>query len=81
MPDPAPSATIPFVAFFHRFTDLEKVAVQAACIAKAELGVELINGLALGCVVLDSPEVVAWLDGLVTEGALTSERKIAILTP
>lgn len=84
-PDPAvtPAKPIRITSgdFFYRFTDDEKLAVQAACNASAALGVGLTNGLALGYVILTDAVVGTWMDGLVSANAISSQRKTEILTP
>lgn len=72
---------IPAGVFFARFTDQERLAVQTACNASAALGVGLVNGLALGQITLNSDALKAWLDGLVSFGAITSGRKTELITP
>src|SRR5260370_42527907 len=79
--NPPKPAGISAPAFFNRFTDAERVAVQTAVNASPQLGVGLINGLAAGQIKLTDPVVKTWLDGLVTAGALTSAPDTGILTP
>lgn len=81
--------TITSLAFFNRFTAAEQAAVQqAAAAAPATLGVGLTHGLVAGTVNLagcpsacQDTTLKAWMDGLVTAGAITSARESAILTP
>lgn len=76
-----PPTRISAADFFYRFTDEEKVLVQAACNTTPALGVGLTHGLALGYIDLDSAVVSTWLDGMVSAEAITTERKAVLLTP
>lgn len=66
-------------AFFARFTQAETVAVQAADTAIPALGAALVQGLAIGSVDTSSVLTSAWMGGLVSAGALTSNRVAQIL--
>jgi hypothetical protein len=80
-PVPPPTTTLTSAEFFNRFTAAEQGAIQAACTASASLGVGLTLGLAQGFVVLTSPILANWMNGLVAAGALTAARMTEILTP
>lgn len=80
-PTPDPPTVISALDFFNRFTDLEKVAVQTACNANATLGVGLTHGIAAGWINLLDMVVDTWMDGLVSDEAISGERKTEIITP
>jgi hypothetical protein len=83
VPTPAPNPTvITSIAFLDRFTPAEQAAVQqAAASAPSTIGVGLTTGLATGTIDLTGPALKAWMDALVTAGAITSARESTILTP
>ena len=81
--------TITSAAFLARFTTAEQAAVQsAAAAAPGTIGVGLTIGMVQGTVNLAgcpgacvNAQLKAWMDGLVSAGAITSARETAILTP
>lgn len=87
-PDPAPippalppPSTISTWDFLNRLTAAEQSSVQTACSASLLLQVGLTRALAAGTVTLTSPEVIAWMGGMVTAGAITADRSTTLLTP
>lgn len=80
---PANPTTITALAFFNRFTQAETQAIWKAAAADTTgaIGAGLTNGLAAGTITLTDPIVQAWMNALVTAGAITSARETAILTP
>jgi hypothetical protein len=80
IPRPKPVEITAF-AFYDRFTDAEKLAVQTAANADPQIALGLTHGLAKGSVTLTGATLKAWMDGLVNAGAITVDRQIAILTP
>lgn len=84
-PQPAPSVepptTVSSAAFYDRFTDAEKLAIAAAATASPAIFAGLVHGLSTGEVPLGSATLAGWMDALVQAGAITADRKTAILTP
>ena len=81
-PTPPNPTVITSIAFLDRFTAAEQAAVQqAAAAAPSTIGVGLTTGLAAGTIDLTSPVLIAWMNALVTAGAITSARETTILTP
>jgi hypothetical protein len=80
-PPPPPPTTLTPYEFLERFTPSEQLAVQTVCSSNMTLLVGLTTGIASGSVSLSDPNVVNWVNGLVTAGAITSARATAILTP
>lgn len=80
---PAPVPPVPTTltpsAFLALFTPQEQLAVQTACNSNMSLLLGLTTGIASGNIVLTSPAVIAWMNALVTAGALSSARAAAIL--
>ena len=81
--------TITSAQFLARFTSAEQAAVEgAAAAAPGTIGVGLTVGMVTGTVNLagcptacQNVQLKAWMDGLVTAGAITAAREVAILTP
>jgi hypothetical protein len=81
MSDVTVQTTISSLAFFSRFTQAETAAIWAAAVANPAIGVGLMNGLASGFIDLTSPALELWVDALVAEKSITSDRKSTVLTP
>ena len=81
VPVPSKPTSISPGEFLLRFTAAEQAAVQQACLASPQLMLGLTMGLALGTINLTGSNLATWMQGLVTAGALTSQRATAIATP
>jgi hypothetical protein len=78
----APPTVITTTAFWARFTPSEQTAVQQAAMSNPQIMSEMTFGLMAGQVNLTTGATLqAWMNDLVTAGAITSARMTVILTP
>lgn len=77
----SPPTTIPAGAFFTRFTPGEKTAIKAALAGRPALASAIVTAVLSDGVDLTAAGTGAALDLMVTAGAITAARKLAVLVP
>jgi hypothetical protein len=76
-----PDTDISVMAFFDRFTTIEKLAIATLAQSSAGIFMGIIHALSRSLVDLTSAETLQWVNGLQAAGVLTADRVTEITTP